>query len=126
MTLLKSILNYQCPRCRSSKLFKEPFEFSKPLNMHQKCQVCNQDFEPEPGFYFGAMFISYALSVFLLLVPALVLVLGYDWSPNNAMIVVVVIAGISFFRLLRLSRSVWIHINVSYKKSHSTSIKEQI
>ena len=116
MNVLKSILGYKCPRCRSSKLFKEPFEFSNPLNMHERCTVCHQHFEPEPGFYYGAMFISYGLSSLLLLVPSLVLVFGYGWSANSAMFVVLIIAAISFFKLLRLSRSVWIHINVKYEK----------
>lgn len=115
MNILKSILQYHCPGCRSGKLFNEPFEFSNPLDMPERCPNCQQHFEPEPGFYFGAMFISYGLSAILLLVPALILVLGYDWSATRAMVVVVAIGAISFFRILRLSRSIWIHINVKYE-----------
>ena len=106
MNILKSILEYRCPQCRSSRLFKTPFEFSNPLNMHERCPNCHQHFEPEPGFYFGAMFVSYILSAFLLLIPSLILVFGFGWSADGAMAVVLFIAALSFFKLLRLSRSV--------------------
>ncbi|MGK7390433.1 MAG: DUF983 domain-containing protein [Candidatus Cyclobacteriaceae bacterium M2_1C_046] len=31
--------------------------------MNDQCPVCHQTFHPEPGFYFGAMYVSYAFSV---------------------------------------------------------------
>ena len=31
--------------------------------MRHQCEVCEQVFDPEPGFYFGAMYISYAFLV---------------------------------------------------------------
>ena len=61
MNIFQSIRGMHCPKCISTKLFKEPFVLTKPLDMHEKCAFCNQDFEPEPGFYFGALFISYTL-----------------------------------------------------------------
>ena len=64
--------------------------------MPERCPTCNQRFESEPGFYFEAMFVSYGLSAILLLVPALILVLGYDRSATPAMIMVLAIGAISF------------------------------
>jgi len=31
--------------------------------MNEKCAVCGSTFIPEPGFYFGALFISYGFTV---------------------------------------------------------------
>ncbi|QKG54593.1 DUF983 domain-containing protein [Hymenobacter sp. BRD67] len=31
--------------------------------MPAECPVCGQTFEPEPGFYFGAMYISFGFAV---------------------------------------------------------------
>ena len=123
MNLLKSILQYRCPRCRTAKLFKVPFNWASPLDMPDKCSVCHQDFEPEPGFYYGAMFVSYALSILLFFIPGFILVFGYNWQVNHATIVVILISAVSFFKILRLSRSIWIHINVSYKKQFSETSK---
>ncbi len=41
--------------------------------MNAHCTNCGVSFEPEPGFYFGAMFVSYALSVVLFAVIGIAL-----------------------------------------------------
>ncbi len=43
------------------------------MEMNHYCPVCDASFEPEPGFYFGAMFISYAFSVVIIFFTWLVL-----------------------------------------------------
>lgn len=35
--------------------------------MHARCQVCDANFVPEPGFYDGAMYVSYAFSVAIMI-----------------------------------------------------------
>ena len=118
MSLFKSMWTYTCPKCRSTKMFKEPFQISDPLNMHERCAVCNQHFTPEPGFYYGAMFLSYILSAWFLLVPAFALVFIFDWSVNGAMLFVLALAAITYLKFLRFSRSLWIHIVVKYDKRY--------
>ncbi len=114
MNWWKSVFTYQCPRCRQTSLFKKPFELSKPLAMNDSCEVCGQKFEPEPGFYFGAMFISYILSGWIYVLLALMLVFGFGWTFNSAMVVVLIFAALTFFKLVRFSRSIWIHLMVKY------------
>jgi hypothetical protein len=41
-------------------------QLNKMLQMHRVCPSCGQDFMPEPGFYFGAMYFSYAINVALM------------------------------------------------------------
>ena len=41
--------------------------------MHENCPSCDQKFEVEPGFFIGAMYVSYAMSVGLFLTVGLVL-----------------------------------------------------
>ncbi len=113
---VKAMWQYRCPKCRdaSSSLFKKPFHFKEPLNMNHSCDSCGQSFEPEPGYYYGAMFISYLLSTFLLLPIALVLVFYFEWKESSAMIIVILTGLLLFFRILRMSRSLWIHAMVKY------------
>lgn len=33
--------------------------------MHERCDKCKQSFNPEPGFYFGAAYMSYIFGVTL-------------------------------------------------------------
>ena len=70
---------------------------------------------PEPGFYFGAMFISYIFTAFLFLFVALVAMFGFNLSPTEAIGIVAIIAVLFFVYFFRLGRSIWIHINVRYR-----------
>lgn len=105
---------YRCPRCRKSPLFSQPFDLSKPLEMPYACIACGQRYEPEPGYYFGAMFVSYGLSCLLFLPLALLLNFFSPLSVNGIMVTIMFIGAIFFIRILRLSRSLWIHIMIGY------------
>ena len=63
----KDILHTKCPRCRQGNMFKhKTMNLGNMLKMHRTCPVCGQDLMPEPGFYFGAMYFSYAINVALM------------------------------------------------------------
>jgi uncharacterized protein (DUF983 family) len=102
-------------------MFKEPFELKNPLKMHKNCEVCGQKFEPEPGFYFGAMFLSYIISGFGILVPGLILVFYFKWSVEATMALIIFVAILTAIKLMRFSRSLWIHFIVNYDKNFSVS-----
>lgn len=86
--------------------------------MPERCEVCNQNMTPEPGFYFGAMFLSYIISGWILLSVALLLVFYFGWNVTAAMIAVLVILVLFYIKLIRLSRSLWIHMMVKYDPKH--------
>lgn len=112
---LKSIWNYKCPRCRKGDMFIKPFDIKKPLDMPKACAHCAQVMEPEPGFYYGAMFLSYIISGFMFLIPGLTLIFLFKWTVNQAMLLVLVIAILSFLKLLRGSRALWLHLMIKYE-----------
>ena len=114
MKKMAAIWQYKCPRCREGNLFNEPFKIDDPLSMPHRCAVCGQRTEPEPGFYFGAMFISYGLSGILFLSLGAIMILGYDMTGRQTITSVVVVAIFTFLLNLRLSRSIWIHLMVKY------------
>ncbi len=93
-----------------------------PLNMHEKCDHCSQRFEPEPGYYFGAMFISYIWTAWtsLAIVGFCMLVLG--WSVEASFALLIAISALSYFLVARLSRSIYIHLDVKFR---GKVIKEQ-
>ena len=102
-------------------MFKKPFEFTDPLKMNARCPECDLDFEPEPGFYFGALMVSYAISSWMLLLPALALVLYFDWSVGAAMAFTLAFAAVTYFKVLRISRSIYLHLSMRYDKSLENS-----
>jgi uncharacterized protein (DUF983 family) len=54
----------KCPRCRKGNMYKYSlFHLTKFIEMHSNCPVCDLKFEVEPGFFYGAMYVGYAISV---------------------------------------------------------------
>ncbi len=114
MNKIQSIFKMTCPRCREGNLFVKPFNISKPLDMHKACQVCGQKTEPEPGYYFGAMFISYIWTGWLCLFIVGTTMIFLDWTITQSFILLISAMVLSFFWVMRISRSIYIHVDVSY------------
>ena len=100
MNVLQSTFKYKCPRCRKGELFTKPFDISKPLDMPKRCEICDQKTEPEPGFYFGAMFLSYLLTAFPLLGLGLGAAFVLNWSMNGIIAMILFVAGLTFIKVL--------------------------
>lgn len=102
-----------CPRCGKGKVFesKNPYNLGKMMATHKKCENCQLDFVPEPGFYWGATYVSYAITVaftFFLFAISTALFgfmesLSLKFVAANA--VLLVIFTPIFFRI---SRMVWL------------------
>jgi hypothetical protein len=63
-----SMLKMRCPRCRKGKMFKDNNPYKKLtlkhiFDMHENCPVCGQQYDMEPGFWYGTGYVSYALAV---------------------------------------------------------------
>lgn len=112
---LYSIFNLKCPRCHTGDLFNTPtFSFSQPFDMPKNCPKCGQDFEPEPGFYFGAMFISYIFTGFFCLGFTMILHWVIGWSTAASFAALIAVCAILFVYIFRLARSIWINLNIKY------------
>lgn len=87
--------------------------------MHEKCSHCAQSFEPEPGYYFGAMFVSYIWTAFTCLgiVGFCMLVLG--WTVEGSFALLIFVSALSYFFVMRVSRSMYIHFDVRYDKERA-------
>ena len=68
-TKLYSIVKCKCPRCMEGDLFvnKNMYSMKGMFDMPERCPVCGQDFQIEPGFYLGAMWVSYPIVIALII-----------------------------------------------------------
>lgn len=65
-TKLYSILHSKCPTCNEGDFYEShPYDLKRIGNILPNCTVCGQKYEKEPGFYYGAMYVAYALGVAL-------------------------------------------------------------
>jgi uncharacterized protein (DUF983 family) len=61
---LYSIFKMKCPYCHEGDFFKAgPYNIKKAGNLHDNCSKCGGKYSLEPGFYQGALYVSYGLSV---------------------------------------------------------------
>jgi len=63
--ILYSVSKNKCPRCHQGDVFitTNAFDLKKFDKLHEKCSHCGLRYEKEPGFFYGAMYVSYALMV---------------------------------------------------------------
>lgn len=66
-SLVFAVVNNRCPQCRIGKIFNTgPFS-SQFLEVKDNCSHCGARLIPEPGFYYGAMYFTYAIQVAIII-----------------------------------------------------------
>ena len=105
-----ALLELRCPRCHTGKLFTHSAWSFKFTDMPTECPVCHQTYEPEPGFYFGAMYINSGFSTGILLSIGFLLNYFANDPPLWVYIVTVAVAIMAVTTLLfRYSRAVMLY-----------------
>ena len=116
-TRFYSIINQTCPACNEGECFetRNPYTPGKLTEMHEKCNKCHHRFEIETGFFYGAMYASYAISIAF---GTAVFVAMAVLFPNMGVYARIgwLIAGLVIFAPVnfRLGRMVWMNLFTSY------------
>lgn len=83
--------------------------------MHPACPHCKQSFEPEPGFYFGAMFVSYGINTALFIGSWVALTLIYpNYTLSLLLGILTAVVILSLPLSFRWSRSIWLALFVRF------------
>jgi uncharacterized protein (DUF983 family) len=101
-----AVLRQRCPKCRQGPVFRGW------IAMHPTCPVCGHRFEREPGYFTGAMYVSYALAVptFAVLFLLVRRILP-RWS-DTAILPVALLPFLLFVPVIvRYSRVIWMHLD---------------
>jgi len=119
--MVLSILQNKCTRCRRGNIYKStnPYNLRNFMKMNERCPVCGQPLDMEPGFYYGTNLVSYTLAILLSIVTFIVwwLFIGFSlqdkrffiWLLANGLLLVLLQPP-----LMRLSRTVWLAFFVPY------------
>jgi uncharacterized protein (DUF983 family) len=107
-------LRLKCPRCGQGDLFTDnnPYNLSHLSDMPKRCPHCQLKYEPETGFYYGAMWISYAIGVLLSLIIIGLLIFALDVEVLYAFLAVVAFHLAFSPYLFRFSRALWLSFYV--------------
>jgi uncharacterized protein (DUF983 family) len=123
-----AVLNSKCPRCRRGKIFSGSLYGFNLQRTNETCSHCHMRFEIEPGFFYGAMYVSYAFVVAEMLNVGLLtyLITGDDKSPwlyiISILLSVLVLTPINY----RYSKVLLLHFltpKVKYKPEYDTNDK---
>ena len=117
-TKLYSILKGKCPHCHEGDFF-----ISKPYNLKNcgktpiKCSSCEESYSKEPGFYYGAMYVSYGLGIAAFVAVFILILLLYpNPTPLTYFFIPFTVLILLAPYLYSLSKIVWANIFINYKK----------
>jgi uncharacterized protein (DUF983 family) len=117
-TKLYSIFKGKCPKCQEGDFFvSHPYDFSHMGDVLEKCPSCELKYEKEPGFYFGAMYVAYALGVATFVTFWVSLNLFFSnvsiaWQIGIIVIAIILLAPFLF----SLSKIIWANMFIAYKQ----------
>jgi uncharacterized protein (DUF983 family) len=122
-----SILQNKCPRCRRGRMYqsKNPYHLRSFMRMFDRCQVCGQPLDMEPGFYYGTNMVSYSLAILISMLSFILwwIIIGFSlhdnrffwWIGFNAFLLLALQPP-----LMRLSRTIWLAFFVPYSANWSS------
>jgi uncharacterized protein (DUF983 family) len=107
---LRSILQQRCPRCRMGGIFRYSIFRGFP-KMCERCSICGLKFEREPGYFLGAMYLSFGLGVLIMAPIAVAL-----WFLTGWWITKVILWAAALFLPLAptitlFARVLWIYLD---------------
>ena len=108
----QAILRAKCPQCREGDIFPvSVFSFKKLSQVNHYCKVCNANFQPEPDFFYGAMYISYAFSVALVIASLVAMNVLFEDPELWMYLSTVVVSNIILLPLMhRYSKVIYLYL----------------
>lgn len=112
----KSVLKMKCPKCHEGNLFKNKtiYKYDGYFDMPDYCPKCDQSFRIESGFYLGAMFVSYGLTIALNVAVFVAFLTFNAYSLFPFLIAAGITTLLAMPYMMKISRSIWIATAVSY------------
>ncbi len=110
---IRDILHHRCPRCRVGKIFNHSIFLGFP-KMHESCSICHLRYDREPGYFLGAMYISYGLALPIVALIAVLLWKITGWGIGKTMIWTVVLILPFAPSITFLSRVLWIYLDQTF------------
>lgn len=116
-----SILFNKCPRCNKGDFFCKSNPYKNFLfygaRINKSCSFCKQEYELEPGFFWGSMYVNYALSVFF---GILTFLISYFVFSIKSVLSIIFIISFNLLILIPISyylgRLIWINFFIKFKK----------
>jgi len=112
----------KCPRCHEGEFFiSHPYDLKKAGDIHQNCSNCGLKYSKEPGFYYGAMYVSYALGVALFVTLWTSFNLFFPYASAGVQITTIISLTILLTPYLyALSKIIWANLFIKYERNRKS------
>ena len=116
-----STLGNKCARCHQGKVFENnnPYSLNNGLTMRDSCSECHLQYEREPGFFYGALYVSYALSSGIFIIWFLADLFWLHMEAIHLAIAVITTMLVLFPVVYRSARIIWLNFFTRYDKTVS-------
>ncbi len=119
---LYSILKIKCPQCHEGAfLERKVYDFSAFTKVRKSCPNCGLNYHVEPSFYYGSMYVAYALGVAIMVAMVILNFLlfeAFSFLRTFGMVVGAVIITAPLMNAL--AKIIWanffFHYNPKWKK----------
>lgn len=117
-SIFYSIFKFKCPHCHEGEFFisRNPYNIKSMSITHKRCPKCNERLSLEPGFYYGAMYVSYGLACGHAIAFWLI---TYIFNLEFAFWNFIILVGISLLLIsplyYALSKLIWANMFFQYK-----------
>ncbi|RNL84085.1 DUF983 domain-containing protein [Sinomicrobium pectinilyticum] len=118
-TRLYSILTGSCPKCQQESMYadKNLYNPYKTLKMNEKCSHCGTRYKIEPSFFYGAMYVSYAVGTAFAVAAFVISFLLIGTGLKTAFFAIMGTLIVFMPVIMRLSRNIWINFFIKYDPS---------
>lgn len=111
---LHSVLFNKCPRCGEGDFFISKTAYTRNFDkMHKHCPHCNENLVPEPGFYQGALYMSYAFYVVFMLIYFFLFIHFFEAYLDYFLVSIVPVLVLLTPYFYRLARRSWLAIFIA-------------
>ncbi|WP_029038877.1 DUF983 domain-containing protein [Salinimicrobium xinjiangense] len=113
---LYSIFTGTCPVCQEESMYKDPnpYHISRLFDMHERCSNCGTKYKMEPSFFFGAMYVSYAVGIAFATAAFVISWWIFKLSLLSTFIAIVLTLIVFLPVIVRWSRNIWVNFFFSY------------
>lgn len=113
----------KCPKCHEGQFFEShPYDLKNAGEVLDHCPVCDMKYSREPGFFYGALYVAYALGVAIFVTLWVSMNLFFNnidiWVQISVIVVVSLLATPYVYAL---SKIIWINLFYSYDKERGKS-----
>lgn len=115
---VQACLKGKCPNCEKGNVYEKSgsFSFSLP-KMKENCDECGHRFLKEPGFFYGAMYVSYGLAIAIAVAAFVICQFFFENVLDLRMFGIIATVVVLFsVQNYKLSRLIWMYMFTRKRK----------